>query len=122
MYLPYCSFWGHEIPCYATASPNGSITLEILRDILEHIDTIGVFTQASESLTPVLLLDGHGSRLQMPFLLYMNNLTHKWVVSIEVPNGISLWQVSDSAEQKACFKYCNEYKQKLTPKNRNGSI
>ena len=86
-----CSFREHKIPCYETTSPNGSITLEILRDILEHIDNIGVFPQASDSLTLFLLLDGHGSRPQMHFLLYTkNNPTHKWVVCIGVPNGTSL--------------------------------
>ena len=114
---PKCTFRGHEIPCYITTSPKGSITSEILKDFLRYIDEIGVFPRNEDSPTPFLLLDGHGSRIEMPCLSYINDTTHKWVVCIGVPNGTSIWQVGDSAEQNGCFKiYCSEYKQKLTKK------
>ena len=114
---PKCTFRGHRIPCYVTSTPKGSITSEVLRDILKYIDDIGVFPRNEDSPTPFLLLDGHGSRIEMPFLSYINDTTHKWVVCIGVPNGTSLWQVGDSTEQNGCFKmYCSEYKQKLTRK------
>ena len=40
-----CTFRGHEIPCYITTSPKGSIMSEILKDILRYIDNIRVFPQ-----------------------------------------------------------------------------
>ena len=114
---PKCTFRGHEIPCYITTSPKGSIISEILKDILMYIDKIGVFPRNKGSPTPFLLLDGHGSRLELPFLSYVNNPAHKWVVCIGVPNGTSLWQVGDSPEQNGCFKmFCSEYKSMMTSK------
>ena len=114
---PRCEFRGHKIPCYIGTSPKGSITSELLTDMLRRIDKIGVFPRLQDQPTPFLLLDGHGSRLEVPFLSYVNNPRHKWVVCIGVPNGTSLWQVSDSTEQNGCYKmYCSEYKTKLTSK------
>ena len=93
------------------------LSLDIIRNILEHICNSDISPKASDSSTPFLLLDGRRSRSQMPFLLYLNSLTHRWVVCIDVPNGSSLWQVGDRAKQKRCFKiHCNEYKHKLTKK------
>jgi len=108
---PKCNFRGAEIPCYITCSPKGSITSEILADMLKWIDSFGVFPRVPGGPTPFLLLDGHGSRLSVPFLKYINDPTHKWVVCIGVPNGTSIWQVGDSNEQNGCYKmYCSEYK------------
>ena len=84
---------------------------------MERIDQSGVSPRVPGQPTPFLLLDGHGSRLELPFLSYVNKPMHKWVVCIGVPNGTSLWQVGDSTEQNGCFKmYCSEYKNKLTSK------
>ena len=89
----------------------------ILADILRYIDDRGVFPRLNNNPTPFLLLDGHGSRLEVPFLSYINDPTHKWIVCIGCPNGTSLWQVGDSSEQNGCYKiYCAEHKRKLTSK------
>ena len=50
-----------------------------------------------------MLLDGHGSRLQLPFLQYINTPKDHWVVCIGVPYGTALWQVGDSKEQNGSF-------------------
>ena len=50
-----------------------------------------------------LLLDGHGSRLQLPFLKYINNPKDNWIIYIEVHYGTALWQVGDSKEQNGSF-------------------
>jgi len=114
---PTCTFRGCKIPCYVTATPKGSITSEVLRNMLRRIDQTGACPRVPGGSTPFLLLDGHGSRLELPFLSYVNDPMHKWVVCIGVPNGTSLWQVGDSTEQNGCFKmYCSEYKNKLTSK------
>jgi hypothetical protein len=54
--------------------------------------------------TPFLLLDGHGSRFQLPFLDYITAEETKWTVCIGVPYGMHVWQVSDSSEQNGAFK------------------
>ena len=72
-------------------------------DILVTLDHLQVFDQ-SDGDQPFLLLDGHGSRLGLPFLSYINDAAHKWVVCIGVPYGTSLWQVGDSSEQNGAYK------------------
>ena len=57
----------------------------------------------TDTMKPFLLLDGHGSRLEMPFLQYINNPKDHWVVCIGVPYGTALWQVGDSKEQNGSF-------------------
>ena len=52
-------------------------------------------------------MDGHGSRLSIPFHWYINNLdekgnelggaNHRWKVFIGLPNGTAYWQVADSS-------------------------
>ena len=64
---PTCDFRGHQIPCYVTCSPKESITSAILADMLKWIDDIGVLPRKENGPTPFLLLDGHGSILDLPF-------------------------------------------------------
>ena len=40
---PRCVFNGNDIPCYVNASPKGSITCDILADMLMWIDDKGVY-------------------------------------------------------------------------------
>ena len=70
----------------------------VLRKMLRRIDQTGVFPRLPGQSTPFLLLDNHGSRLELPFPSYVNDPMHKWVVCIGVPNGASLWQVGDSVD------------------------
>ena len=51
-----------------------------------------------------MLLDGHGSRFQLPFMEYIIDNSHPWVVCIGVPYGTSLWQVADSKQQNGSYK------------------
>ena len=74
------------------------MTSEILRDICAELDFLGVFDRSGGCM-PFFLLDGHGSRIQLPFLEYANNALHLWCACIGVPYGTDLWQVGDSAEQ-----------------------
>jgi hypothetical protein len=85
-----------------TCSESGSITSEILQQVLKHLDT-HLGWDRSEA-TPFLLLDGHGSRFELPFLHYIMNEEHRWRVCIGVPYGTNLWQVGDSAQQNGVFK------------------
>ena len=85
-------------------SDSGSITSEILVDTLKTLDSLGVYARDdNQHLRPFLLLDGHQSRLQVPFLEYINRPEDNWVVCIGVPYGTALWQVGDSKEQNGSF-------------------
>ena len=53
---------------------------------------------------PHLQVDGHGSRFEFPFLLYVCDRTTAWSVCIRVPYGTSYWQVGDSSEQNGSWK------------------
>ena len=67
-------------------SENGSVTSEITGKL------------------PFFLVDGHGSRFKLPFLEYINDEAHKWVVCIGVPYGMSMWQVGESKEKNGQYK------------------
>ena len=102
---PTCNFRGKEIPCFVRWSDKGSMTSEILRDSLATLDTYKLFdTNREEGVKPFVLLDGHGSRIEMPFLEYINDPAHEWVVCIGVPYGTALWQVGNSREQNGSYK------------------
>ena len=100
---PSCTYRGKHIPCMCAWSPKGSMTSDILRDIVKTLDTLDIFDR-STGIKPVLLLDGHGSRMELPFLQYINNPLHLWSALIGVPYGTSMWQVGDSAEQNGSYK------------------
>jgi hypothetical protein len=82
---------------------SGGISMEILVQFLKHMDKLNIFPR-QDGLKPFLLLDGHGSRLELPFLKYVNDPGHPWVVCIGVPYGTSYWQVGDSSEQNGSYK------------------
>ena len=65
---PTYKFNGKTIPSFVTKSESGGITSEILVQILEHLDKMGVTDRNPGDPRPCLLLDGHGSRLSIPFL------------------------------------------------------
>ncbi len=46
----------------------------------------------------------HDSWLQVPFLKYVNDDSHKWKVCIGLPNGTGKWQVGDSSQQNGQYK------------------
>ena len=103
---PDCVVGGKTIPTLCCCSENGSITSELLSKMLSHIDSTGAIDR-SDGIPPFLLLDGHGSRFEMPFLEYIQdekNEGHKWTTCVGVPYGTSYWQVGDSAEQNGSFK------------------
>ena len=116
---PECIFRGKTIPCLVRWSPSGSITSQILRDALQTLDYHGIFDRSTGRM-PFLLLDGHGSRFELPFLTYITNPDHPWKVCIGVPYGTSLWQVADSKEQNGSFKIAlSKIKKELLSKRLN---
>ena len=101
---PECRFNGKIIPTLVRWSPSGSITSDILRDTLATLDHYKIFDRSCDERKPFLLLDGHGSRFELPFLQYVTSPDHPWMVCQGVPYGTSLWQVADSSEQNGAFK------------------
>jgi len=93
---------GKEVPCFYGASPNASITSEMLAELLKHIDSCVNFYRTTA--TPFLLLDGHQSRMMLLFLRYVNNEVTKWTAAIGVPYGTHVWQVADASELNGAFK------------------
>jgi hypothetical protein len=85
------------------ASPNASITSEMLAKMLELMDELKNFDR-SNGVQPFLLLDWHHSRTRLPFLKYINDDNHPWMVCIGVPYGTHLWQVADAPQLNGSFK------------------
>jgi len=64
-----------------------------------------------------LLLDGHGSQLELPFLQYINNPATECCVCLGVLYGTSYWHVGDSKQQNYGYKIAlNKAKQDLARK------
>ena len=65
---PKCYFRGKWIPAVVTLSKSGSVSSDILVDVLKHLDNLGIYDRTEHGPIPFLLLDAHNSRLQQPFL------------------------------------------------------
>ena len=70
--LPVWKFRGELIPGLMCMSPKGSISSKIVTEAIKYLDQINVFERHQDGPSPFGLLDGHGSRLQLPFLEYIN--------------------------------------------------
>ena len=53
---------------------------------------------------PVIVIDGHQSRLDTAFIPYINDPAHLWKVCLGFPYATSLWQVGDASEQNGVAK------------------
>ena len=113
---PTCIFQGKEVPCLTRWSEKGSITSAILVDILATLDHIGVFDRINGKLS-FLLLDGHGSRLGLELLSYINNALREWVVCFGVPYSTALRPVRDSSQQNGAYNMTSEEFKKELIKN-----
>jgi hypothetical protein len=64
---PICTFNGVQVPTFVTCRKNGSITSQLLTNMLSKMDTYCLFGR-SNGTNPFLLRNGHGSRFEEPFL------------------------------------------------------
>ncbi len=99
---PTCSFNGKSIPTFFGTSPKASITSQLLADMLKFIDQCGIYDRSIATL--FLLLDGHHSRMMLPFLRYINDDSHKWCCCIGVLYATHIWQVGDASSLNGTFK------------------
>jgi hypothetical protein len=106
-------FQGKSIPSIVRRSASGGITPEILVEVLQHYDK-HVPRKAGDP-PPAAILDGHGSRLSIEFLRYVNNLdrngdavvgaNHEWNnIYLGLPHATAYWQVGDASEQNGAWK------------------
>ena len=86
---PECTLRGKKVPAFVRWHESSSITTDILVQMLQTIDALNLFPR-NDGVKPFLLLDGHGSRLQLTFLQYINTPKDQWVVCIGVPYGTAL--------------------------------
>ena len=100
---PSCMFRGVLVPALMTCTSKGSITSDILTAAFKRLDDLGVY-QRTSNLKPFALFNAHDSRLQVPFLRYINTPPHRWIFCIGLPNGTHKWQVGDSKEQNGSCK------------------
>ena len=98
--LPVCKLREKLIPGLMFMPPKGSIRSKIVTEVLKYLDQINVFERRQYGPTPFGLLDGHGDRLQLTFLEYINSTTpyeqRKWRLTLRTPNTTDVWQVGDS--------------------------
>ena len=110
---PECLYRGKKVPALVRWHESASITSDILVDMLKTLDQLGVIPR-DDNVKPLILLDGHRSRLELPFLKYVNDPEDHWIACIGVPYGTALWQVGDSKEQNGSFNMAmTREKQKL---------
>jgi hypothetical protein len=82
---------------------HGSITSEELTLMLKYMDERGAIGR-SDGIDPMIILDGHISRMMGPFLDYINHPDHIRGAMLGIPYSTHLWQVGDSTEQNGAFK------------------
>jgi hypothetical protein len=100
---PTRTFNGVQVPTFVTCSKNGSISSQLLTNMLSKMDDYCLFDRRNGT-NPFLLCDRHGSLFEEPFLEYTLDSNMPWTCCIGVPYGTSMWQLGDSAEQNGIFK------------------
>jgi hypothetical protein len=81
---PVYTFNGKSGTCFCGYSDSGTINTELLAAMLQFMDRLNLFYR-SDVISPFLLLDGHVSRFELPFLEYITCKDHEWNMCIGVP-------------------------------------
>ena len=68
---PKCKYNGKVVDCLTYTSESGGITGEILVEILTYFDSIELFPRVPGRPIPVVIVDGHQSRLAPVFVEYI---------------------------------------------------
>jgi hypothetical protein len=86
---PTSTFHCVQVPTFVTCSKNGSITSQLLTNILSKMDDY-CLCDRSNGTNPFLLGDGHSIRFEEPFLEYALESNMPWTRCIGVPYGTSV--------------------------------
>ena len=96
--VPTYTYKGKTVHVLCHWSAECSFTSAILVDMFAVVDHFGIMDR-STSVQTFLLVDGHGSRFELPFLEYICDPLYLWAVCDNVPYGTTLWQLEDYPEQ-----------------------
>ena len=96
---PKCKYREKEVDCLTFTSESGGITGVIPVKILEYFNALQLFDRYLGGPVPMLIADGHQSRLDPRFVSYINNKDHEWRVCLGVPYATVVWQVGNASEQ-----------------------
>ena len=86
---PTYFFHGKEVPYLVQLSPKELITSDIIVDIVATLYHPELFDQSIRKKHH-LLIDGHGSCFELPFVKYVTN-KDEWVIYLGVPYWTSMW-------------------------------
>jgi hypothetical protein len=81
---------------------------EILTLVFRQMDKLGItirgLTKHGMPITPLVILDGHPSRMDSKFLTYTNKVSSKWTAVLRAWYGTSKLQLHDDAAKNGTFK------------------
>ena len=114
---------GNDVPTLFAATPNASMTTAILKKTFAAMDELNITScGVNEDGTlyfPLVVIDGHASRMGEAFLEYVNDESHRWLAMLGAPYGTDIWQFHDDKRQNGCFKTeLSDAKSRFTLKKR----
>ena len=100
---PTCRVNGTSVPPRLYTTKHGGVTGEIILDSLKAFDELNIFDRSTGKI-PVLLVDGHLSRLHLELLEYIEQPDTRWIIVFGVPYGTNFWQQADAKQCLGVFK------------------
>lgn len=94
---------GKEIPCFVSTSKTGLLDGDVLLEICQFLDRLNLYDR-STGVKPFLLLDGYEAKFGLPFLDYVKDMNHEWVVSCGLHHKTHLLNVANALEFNESFK------------------
>ena len=106
--FPVCNLRGAFIIGLMCMSHKRSISSDIITEALKYLDRLNVFERRQDVPTPFGLLGSHETRLQLPFLEYINSTTpdkqRKCIFTLGNINAVDFCQVVNRCHQNGCWK------------------
>jgi len=85
---------GNEIPVLFAATPKASMTSGILMQTFQKMDELNITQRGigedGKSYYPLVVIDGHMSRIREDFLCYVNDNEHLWQTMLGAPYGTDI--------------------------------
>ena len=107
--LPIHDHEGNDVPVVFAATPNASMTSTVLMQVFKKMDEKGISKREYDSngklvKYPVVILDGHVSRMGEDYLVYINEDKTYWGCVLGAPYGTAIYQFHDDKRQNGRFK------------------